>query len=82
MVKFINRLTGGDMWVHESRAEEYVAAGHKPAAPPKPKKPLRRDGGRSSGTAEEDEELPPPGTAEEDGGLPQSLRDSSLGEGA
>ena len=48
MVRFVNKLTGGDMWVHESRVEEYIAAGHKPAAPPKPKKPLRRGGGPSS----------------------------------
>lgn len=32
MVRFINRVTGGDMWVHESRVDEYKAAGHKPAA--------------------------------------------------
>ena len=32
MVHFINRLTGGDMWVHEARMDEYRAAGHKPAA--------------------------------------------------
>ena len=38
MVKLINRTTGGEMWVHESRLQEYLAAGHKPAvdtaAPP------------------------------------------------
>lgn len=32
MVKFINRLTGNEMWVAEDRVEEYKAAGHKPAA--------------------------------------------------
>ena len=32
MVKFINKLTGGDMWVAEDRVEEYKAAGHKLAA--------------------------------------------------
>lgn len=32
MVKFINRLTGGDMFVSEDRVEEYKAAGHKLAA--------------------------------------------------
>ncbi len=32
MVRFINRLTGSMMWVHESRVEEYKAAGHMPAA--------------------------------------------------
>lgn len=38
MVKLVNCLTGGDMWVHESRLDEYLAAGHKLAAPPKPEK--------------------------------------------
>ena len=33
MVKFINRLTGNEMWVDESRADEYKSAGHKLAAP-------------------------------------------------
>ena len=36
MIKFINAHTGGVMWVHESRMEEYIAAGHKLAAPPPP----------------------------------------------
>lgn len=40
MIKFINKITGTEMWVDESRVEEYKAAGHKPAAEPteKPKK--------------------------------------------
>ena len=40
MVRFINAYTGKEMWVHETRVEEYTAAGHKPAAAPvkKPKK--------------------------------------------
>ena len=50
MVQFINKLTGGPMWVHESRVEEYKAAGHKLAATPEleekpaeePKKTTRR----------------------------------------
>ena len=43
MVKFINRLTGGEMWVAEDRVEEYKAAGHKPAAPAeKSEKPAPR----------------------------------------
>lgn len=29
MVKMIDRLTGTDMWVAESRVDEYLAAGHK-----------------------------------------------------
>ena len=32
MVRFKNQLTGGDMWVDETRVEEYKAAGHVPAA--------------------------------------------------
>lgn len=34
MVRLINRDTGGVTWVHESRLEEYLAAGHKLPAPP------------------------------------------------
>ena len=29
MIEFINSLTGGPMWVHESRVNEYLARGHK-----------------------------------------------------
>ena len=36
MIKLIHARSGGEMWVHESRLEEYLAAGHKLAAPPKP----------------------------------------------
>lgn len=36
MVRFINGVTGGVMWVHESRVEEYKRAGHIPAPPPSP----------------------------------------------
>lgn len=38
MVKFINKLTGSEMWVAEDRVEEYKAAGHKLAADPVPTK--------------------------------------------
>ena len=31
MIKFINKVTGTEMWVAEDRVEEYKAAGHKPA---------------------------------------------------
>lgn len=34
MIKFINGWTGTDMWVAETRVEEYIAAGHKLAAAP------------------------------------------------
>lgn len=39
MIKFINRITGTVMLVSEDRAEEYKAAGHKPAAVPPVAKP-------------------------------------------
>ena len=39
MIKLVNKTTGGDMWVHESRLDEYLAAGHKFAAPPMPAPP-------------------------------------------
>ena len=32
MVRLINKLSGGEMWVEESRLAEYLAAGHKLAA--------------------------------------------------
>ena len=38
MRRLINRMTGGDMWVHESRVDEYLAAGHALAATPEPAK--------------------------------------------
>ena len=34
MIKFINKVTGTEMWVAENRVDEYKAAGHKPAADP------------------------------------------------
>ena len=36
MIKFINAQTGGEMWVHESRVDEYVAMGHRTAPRPIP----------------------------------------------
>lgn len=38
MVKFINKLTGNEMWVAEDRVEEYKVAGHKLAATTSAKK--------------------------------------------
>lgn len=34
MVAFVHKLTGTVMYVHESRVDEYKAAGHKPVAEP------------------------------------------------
>lgn len=47
MVEFVNKNTGGVMWVHETRADEYLAAGHKlaslpPTIPPVKEKPKRK----------------------------------------
>ena len=46
MIKLINARSGGEMWVHESRLEEYLAAGHKPAAPPDMPPPPEREPGK------------------------------------
>lgn len=45
MIKLINAVTGGEMWVHESRVEEYLRAGHKLAPLPTP--PQRKTAARS-----------------------------------
>lgn len=45
MIRLINKITGGPMWVHESRLDEYLAAGHRLAAPPEkpaPAEPVKR----------------------------------------
>lgn len=42
MVKLINKVSGGEMWVADDRVEEYVAAGHKLAADSSAKKPTRK----------------------------------------
>ena len=45
MIRLINRITGGDMWVHESRLDEYLEAGHRLASPPEkpaPAEPVKR----------------------------------------
>ena len=45
MIRFINRITGTEMWVPSDRVEEYKAAGHKLAADlgtrPKHQKPVK-----------------------------------------
>lgn len=42
MVKFINRITGTEMWVHESREQEYINAGHKRATEEPIKEPEKK----------------------------------------
>ena len=46
MVEFIHEEFGTHMWVHESRVDEYKAAGHKPvaelSAKPTEEKPKKR----------------------------------------
>lgn len=42
MIKFINRVTGTEMWVADNRVDKYLAAGHKLAAEPKPVKPAKK----------------------------------------
>ena len=46
MVRFKNQLTGGDMWVDESRVEEYKAAGHVPAAEEHPEPEATKPAGK------------------------------------
>jgi hypothetical protein len=57
MVRFKNQLTGGDMWVDETRVEEYKAAGHVPAAEAHPEpeatKPARKSRKKSATKAAE-----------------------------
>ncbi|MBQ6121427.1 MAG: hypothetical protein IJI59_06765 [Clostridia bacterium] len=38
MVRLINRTTGTEMWVHETRLQEYLALGHQLAPAPEPPK--------------------------------------------
>ena len=48
MIKLINATSGGEMWVHESRLDEYLAQGHKLAAPPMPKPPKAKESGTNT----------------------------------
>ena len=43
MIRMINRLTGGTMWVSDDRVEEYLELGHKLPAPPAPAHPIRSE---------------------------------------
>lgn len=42
MVEVINDLLGVHMWVHESRVDEYLAAGHRLAAEAVEEKPAEK----------------------------------------
>jgi hypothetical protein len=45
MIRMINKVTGSTMWVHESRLDEYLEAGHRLASPPavpSPAEPVKR----------------------------------------
>ena len=52
MIRLINALTGTDMWVHESRLDEYLARGHKLAPAPEPPKPAKKPRSRPKAKAE------------------------------
>lgn len=42
MIEVINDLLGVHMWVHESRVDEYLAAGHRLAAEDVEEKPAEK----------------------------------------
>ena len=43
MVRMINRVTGTEMFVADSRVEEHLAAGHKLAAEPVKEEPAKAE---------------------------------------
>lgn len=57
MIRFINKITGTEMWVPSERVEEYKAAGHKLAADlgtrPKAPNPVRESEVEESAPVEE-----------------------------
>ena len=50
----VNGLTGSVMFVHESRIDEYLAAGHRLAVPPvkTPTEPIKRPPAKKKKTTE------------------------------
>lgn len=42
MTRLINKISGAPMWVADNRVEEYLAAGHKPAAAGTPEEPKEK----------------------------------------
>ena len=53
-VKFINSFTGTEMYIDESRVEEYKKAGHKPASKNAGTKPPKQEEPPVEETAQED----------------------------
>ena len=54
MIRMINRITGGTMWVDEKRLDEYLEAGHRLAsapAKPEPTEPVKRPPAKRKTTA-------------------------------
>ena len=54
MIALINGSTGSKMWVHDSRLDEYLEAGHKLASPPKkaePETPAKKPAARKKTAA-------------------------------
>lgn len=54
MIRMVNKITGGDMWVDESRLDEYLEAGHRLASPPvkpAPAEPVKRPPAKRKTTA-------------------------------
>ena len=43
MIRMVNRLNGGTMWVSDDRVEEYLELGHTLPPPPVPLHPIRRE---------------------------------------
>lgn len=64
MIKLINKLTGTDMWVDESRAEKYIAAGHKPAAPASVEEATQEEPAEEAAEEQEEEAAEEPEEAE------------------
>lgn len=55
MIRMVNKLTGGPMWVAEDRIDEYLAAGHTFAVPPlkdPPATPVKRPPKKTAKKAE------------------------------
>ena len=76
MVRFINGVTGVDMWVHESRVEEYIRLGHKPAGTTPEESPEGTAATAAPGDTEKPQEAP---DAQKGGETPQEAPDAQEG---